>query len=381
MLNIQQVTEVINHYHHNKGILKKLRRTEHPAIRVTDEYLKSLKIHKGLLSNQDLFKINRFFLCDYPVKPGKASYKAWAAINYQNFCTLNYGQITRLSKLLTHPVPIKHSGFATCSKAGYQQFPEHFSKLTLERLDVRSNEEKMYEFFLLLSKIYQKIKLNDNGMQEINLDDESDRNTIFNEDQFLGLSKLCVEGMLTQEYIDAVLKNRQANFLAKCLIKMKHTDTLTADNQNFILTYSGALIIPVTRCLVSLDKVGLNTSINRTTLDSFSFPVPLQRTIEWLEKIELLTQENFDLISAEENIAWLCALEEMPEALITAEIWQGLVNLSINSNENDFRKDIKDYAEVLKKKLNVEQIKKDILVSEDIETQATTSTPGFFFCS
>ena len=357
MLNIQQVTEIINHYHHNKGILKKLRRTEHPGIRATDDFLKSLKIHEGLLSNQDLFKINRFFLSDYPVKPGKAS--SWAAINYQNFCALNYGQIKKLTELRKYSVPIKYAGFATCSKAGYQQFPEHFSKLSLEQLDNISNDEKMQEFFQVLSQSYQENTLTD--------------------DRFLALSKLCVEGMLNQAYINVIEQSTQANFLAKCLIKLKHTDTLTVENQNFILTYSGALIIPVTQCLVSLDKAGLNTLINRMILARFSFPIPLYRTIKVLEKNRRLTQENFDFISAEENIAWLCALEEMPEALITPEIWQGLVNLSTNTNENDFRKDIQDYAEMIKRKLNVEQIEKDILASEEhIETQATASTLGFF---
>lgn len=369
MLNIQQVIEVINRYHHNKSIIKKLARTEHPAIRATNEYLKSLKPEEDLFSNQDLFNINRFFLCDHPVKPGNASYKAWYAINYQNFCDLNLGQTNRLGQLLSHPVPVEYAGFATCSKAGYQQFPEHFSKLSVEQLDNKSNAKKMKEFFQFLSQVYKKI----------NLSDASDQEIIFNEDHFLALSKLFVEGMSCQTYIDAILKSSRANFLAKCLIIMKHTDTLTLENQEFILTYSGGLIIPVTRCLVSLDKAGLNTSFNRTTLGSFSFPIPLQRIIKLLEKIELLTQENFDLISAENNLSWLLALEEMPEALITAEIWQGLVNLSQISHENEFRKDIKDYAEVLKKKLNVKQIEKDIMTSEDdIETQAVTSTTRFF---
>ncbi|WP_342219378.1 hypothetical protein [Rickettsiella endosymbiont of Miltochrista miniata] len=354
MLNIQQVTEVINHYHQNKGILKKLARTEHPAIRATDEYLKSLKLHKGLLSNQDLFNINRFFLCDHPVKPGKASYEAWYTINYQNFCALNFGQANQLGQLLSYPVPIKYAGFATCGKAGYQQFPEYFSKLTLEQLDNKSNAEKMQEFFQVLNQCYQENN--------------------FTGDCFLALSKLCVEGMLSQEYINAIKSNVQANFLAKCLIKMKHTDTLTPENQAFILAYRGSIIIPVTHILIALDKTGLNTLANRKILADFSYPIALHRTVKLLEKLDLLTQENFDLISSENNLSWLLALEEMPEELITAEVWQGLLNLSENSNENDFRKDIQAYAEVLKKKLNVECMKKDILASEDhIETQAVTS--------
>ncbi|MEN9450657.1 MAG: hypothetical protein RJA83_1275 [Pseudomonadota bacterium] len=359
MLNIQQVTEAINHYRHNKGILKKIRRTEHPAISATETYLHSLQSNKTLLSNQDLFKINCFFLLDHPVKPGKASYAAWLAINYQNFCALNFGQITRLSQLLPDPVPIKYSGFATCRKAGYGEFPEHFSKLSLEQLDNKSNAEKMQEFFQVLSQGYQENTLTD--------------------DRFLALSKLCVEGMLTQEHINAIKSNVQANFLAKCLIKMKHTDTLTPENQAFILAYPGSIIIPVTHILIALDKTGLNTLTNRKILADFSYPIALHRTIKCLEKNGLLTQENFDLISAEHNLSWLLALEEMPEALITAEVWQGLLNLSENSNENDFRKDIQAYAEVLKKKLNVERMEKDILDSEEhIETQAISPRTQFF---
>lgn len=80
------------------------------------------------------------------------------------------------------------------------------------------------------------------------------------------------------------------------------------------------------------------------------------------------------MISAENNLYWLLALEEMPGELITAEVWEDLVNLSKTSNENDFRKDIKDYVEMIKKKLTVE-IEKDMLASEEqIETQAAIST-------
>lgn len=377
MLTILQVTDVINLYHHNKGILKKLRRTEHPAIRATDEYLKSLKIHKGLLSNQDLFKINRFFLSDHPVKPGKASYMAWAAINYQNFCTLNYVQITHLSRLLTHAVPTKHAGFATCSKAGYQHFSEHFSKLTLEQLDNRSNAEKMQEFFQVLSRMYQKIKLHDK--KEINLSDENVQDIIFNEDHFLALSKLCVEGMLTEVYINAILKSNHANILAISLIYLKRKDSLNLENQQFIFAYSG-MIIPMTHSLVALKKAGLNTLGNREILANLPFPVPLHRTIKCLEKKELLTQANFDFISAENNLSWLIALEEMPDELITAEIWKDLLNLSKKTNiENELRKDIKEYAEQLRKKLNIDYIEKDILACEEqIETQAKSSTIRFF---
>lgn len=379
MLNIQHVTEVINHYHRNKGILKKIRRTEHPAIRATDEYLKSLKMHKDLLSNQDLFNINRIFLSDYPVTPGKASYVAWAHINYQNFCALNVGQVSRLAKLRSHPIPTKYSGFATCSKAGYQQFPGHFSSLSIEQLDKRSNAEKMLEYFQLLNRVYQKIKLNDNGTQDINLENTDADEIIFNEDRFIALSKLCVEGMLTQTHIDAILQSNHANFLAKSLIYLKHTDTLTLENQQFILTYSGALIIPVTHILVNLDKAGLNTLANREIFAKFSIPYPLHRIIKCLEKIGILTQENFMLISAEKNLTWLLALEEMPEELITPEIWQELIHLSKICSENELRKNIKDYAELLKKKLNIEQIEKDILASEEqIETQVMTSSTRFF---
>jgi hypothetical protein len=76
MLNIQQVTEVINLYRRNKGFIKKLTRTDHPAILATEEYLRALHLKNDILSNQNLFDINRFFLLDHPVKPGRASYTA-----------------------------------------------------------------------------------------------------------------------------------------------------------------------------------------------------------------------------------------------------------------------------------------------------------------
>ena len=69
----------------------------------------------------------------------------------------------------------------------------------------------------------------------------------------------------------------------------------------------------------------------------------------------------------------------MPEELITPEIWQELIHLSKICSENELRKNIKDYAELLKKKLNIEQIEKDILASEEqIETQVMTSSTRFF---
>ncbi len=358
MLTIQEVTEVISQYRRNKGFIKKITRTDHPAILAAETYLNSLQRENNFLSNQDLFKINRFFLLEHPVKPGKASYTAWAAINYQNFCALNYGLVKRLTELLKRPVPIKYTGFATCNKAGYQYFSEHFAKLTLEQLDSRSNAEKIHEFFQVLTQSYQENSLND--------------------DRFLAFSKLCVEGMLTPEYVNLIKQSKQADFLAKCLIKMKHTDTLTTKNQDFILIYPGTFIIPITHTLIALDKAGLNTSFNRAMLGGFSSPIPLHRTVRCLEKKQLLTQENFGLISAESNIFWLLALEEMPEELISTEVWDGLVNLSQICNENELRKNIRDYAELLKKQLNVQQIEKDVLASENqIETQAAT-TPHFF---
>ncbi|MGC1853992.1 MAG: hypothetical protein WA659_01240 [Candidatus Aquirickettsiella sp.] len=354
MPNIQQVNEVINRYRRNKGIMKKITRTDHPAIQATEVYLKSLQRDKDFLSSQDLFKINRFFVFDHRVKPGTASYEAWYAINYQNFCGLNREQANQLTKLLGHPLPMEYSGFATCSKAGYQQFPECFSKLTLLELDNSSNAKKMQEFFQVLSQAYQENSLTG--------------------DSFLALSKLCVEGMLSQENVAHIKQSTHANFLAKCLIRMKHSDTLTEENRQFILSYSGSFVITVTQSLIFLDKTGLNTLNNRKILSDFSFPIPLHRALRFLEKKGLLTQASFDLISAENNISWLLALEEMPEELITTEIWEGLVNLSKTSHENDFSKDIKDYAEVIKRKLHV-VIEKDRLASEDqIETQAVIST-------
>ena len=264
MPNIQQVNEVINRYRRNKGIMKKITRTDHPAIQATEVCLKSLQRDKDFLSSQDLFKINRFFVFDHRVKPGTASYQAWYAINYQNFCDLNRDQANHLTKLLGHPLPMKYSGFATCSKAGYQQFPEHFSKLTLQQLDNRSNAEKMQEFFQVLSQAYQENSLTD--------------------DSFLALSKLCVEGMLSQENVAHIRQSTHANFLAKCLISLKHSDILTEENRQFILTYSGSFIITVTQSLILLDKAGLNTLANRKILNDFSASIPLHHAIKFLEK-------------------------------------------------------------------------------------------------
>jgi hypothetical protein len=358
MLNIQQVTEVINTYRRTKGIIKKLTRTDHPALCATEAYLNSLQHPNDLLSNQDLFNINRFFLLDHPVKPGKAaSYAAWFTLNYQNFCVLNYDRVTQLSELQGYPVAIEHAGFATCSKTGYQNFPEHFSKLSLEQLDNRSNAEKMQEFFNVLSQVYQY--------------------SSFTDDCFLALTKLCIEGLIDQACIEDLIRSTHADELAKSLIKLKHTDTLTTENQNFIMFYSGSFIIPITEMLISFEKANLNTLPNREILASFPFPAALQRTIKLLEKMDLLTQENFDLIQSETNRSWLLALEEIPEELITAEIWQSLLTVSKTSHGNECRKDIKDYVVLLKKKLNAEQIKKDILASpEPVKTQAT---PAHFF--
>ncbi len=286
MLNIQQVTEAINLYRQNKGFIKKLTRTDHPAIRATEIYLNSLQAHKQL-SNQDLFIINRFFIIDHPVQLGKAAYEVWSTINYQNFI-------------------------------------KQFSKLSVEPLDSKRNSEKMQEFFHVLSQCY--------------LEDS------FTNDCFLALGKLCAEGMLNQEYIDVMRQSAQASFLASCLIEMKRTDTLTTENQNFIISYSGPAMVRVTEILIVLEKKGL------------------------------LTQKNFDLISAENNLSWLIALEEMPEELITPKTWQGLVNLSKISNEKEFKKDIQNYVKVLKGKLNDEPMQEDSLVNDEVKTQATKAT-------
>ncbi|MEN9916649.1 MAG: hypothetical protein RLY40_581 [Pseudomonadota bacterium] len=361
MLDIQQVTEAINLYRRNKGFIKKLTRSEHPAITATAAYIATLRLHKKILSSEDLFTINRFFLLEHPVHPGKAAYKAWLDINYHYFCVLNHAQTLHLARLLKSPVPIKYAGFATCSQAGYQQFPEHFSKLMREQLDKKSNGEKMWEFFQVLSVAYQQ---ND-----------------FTEEYFPAFSKLCVEGMLNQHNIRIIQQSKQASLLAECLIKLKHTDTLTAENQLFISTYSQLFLIQVTQMLIVLDIAGLNTLTNREILASFPHPLPLRRAIAWLEKINALTQENFDVISAEANLSWLLALEEMPEALITEKTWQGLLNLSKKGEESEVRKNVKDYAELLKKQ-HREQIGNGILPNNKvIETQtiASTSAVANFF--
>lgn len=350
---IQQVTEAINRYRQNKGFIKKLTRTDHPAIRATEIYLNSLQADKEL-SHQDLFTINHFFIVDHPVKPGKAAYDVWSAMNYQNFCDLNHKRVLQLVELLECQIPLEQLGFATCDKAGYEKFPEHFSKLSLDQLDSRSNSEKMQDFFHVLSQSY--------------------RGESFTSDCFRAISKLCVEGMLSQDYIDAMKQSPQASFLANCLIKMKHTDTLTTENQNFIIAYSGSFIVRVTEILIILEKIRLNTAANRKFLADFSLPIPLHIAIKFLEKKGLLTQENFDLISAENNLPWLIALEEIPEALITPESWQDLVDLSKTSNEKECRKDVQAYIDALKEKLNEKQMKKDSLASEEVEIQATKAT-------
>ncbi|TLY47328.1 MAG: hypothetical protein E6K54_06855 [Gammaproteobacteria bacterium] len=322
MLSIQHLTDAINFYHRHKGLIKKITGSKHAAILATETYLQSLQPDRNLISNQDLLTINRFFLFDHPVQPGKAAYETWLFINYHYFCDLNFAQVDQLAQLLNCSVPLKHAGFATCSEAGYQKFPENFSKLTLEQLDNRSNAEKMREFFNVLSAAYQ--------------------HNNFSEDGFVALSKLCVQGMLNQDIINLILQNKQANFLAECMIMMKHSDILTPKNQQILI--------------------------------DFPYLQRLLRTMLCLEKIGLLTPENFAEISGDNNHAWLLALEEMPEALITPEIWQGLLNLLKNSHISDFKNDIKEYAEMLMQEANVEQKEKVSLISE--EAQATQSRPS-----
>jgi hypothetical protein len=290
MPNIQHVTDAINHYRGNKSFIKKLMRTDHLAIHATEAYLNALPASTSL-SNFDLFCINHFFLRDHPIKPKGAAYKAWLAINYQNFCDLNFVQATQFDK----------------SKKG-----------------------QMLEFFNVLSLAYQQKNLT--------------------EDRFLAFSQLGA------------------------------ADALSAENQDFIMTYSGRLIIPITSLLIALDKAGLNTLTNREILGKLDFPTPLSHAIQLLEKLEPLTQENFDFISAKDNLAWVTALEEMPESLMTAEVWPDLVSLSQTSPERDFRKDIKDYVDALKKKLKSDQIEEASLVTTaQVELGSSSPTSSRFF--
>jgi hypothetical protein len=91
MLNIKQINEIINIYQRNKGILKKITRTDHPTISATKDYLSALRNYSVLepLSIQDLLSINDFFCKDFPVEPGQAAFAAWVSINHQHFCALN----------------------------------------------------------------------------------------------------------------------------------------------------------------------------------------------------------------------------------------------------------------------------------------------------
>lgn len=296
MLNIQQVTDAIHGYHRNKGFIKRIIKSSHSAIRATESYLQSLQENKGLISEQDLFSINRFFLLDHPVQSGTAAYKAWRLINYHYFCDLNAVRVTQLTQLLKHSVPLKYAGFATCSKAGYQNFPKNFSKLMLAQLDSGSNAEKMDDFFKVLSAAYQQHH--------------------FTKECFVALSKLSVEGMLNPDTVNLIRENKHAHLLAECLILMKHNDILTADNQQRLI--------------------------------DFAYLQPLYRTMIGLERIGILTQENFSVISADNNHPWLLALEEMPEDFMTPGIWEGLLSLLKNSDISDFKTDIKAYAEMLR---------------------------------
>lgn len=327
MLNIQDVTNAIRHYRRNKSFIKKLTRTDHPAIGATEAYLNSLPDRgNNLFSNQNLFTLNRFFVLDHPVKPGHAAYKAWVSINYQNFSGLNEVKATQL---------------------------------------LRNNPERMQEFFQVLAQAYSETNLT--------------------EDVFIALCKLCVEGMLSQDYVNAIKRSQQANCLAESLITLKDSGSLTAENQNFIVAYSELPNLPVTPLflltpmLIALDKAGLNTCPNREILGNFSHPFPLHGALRCIEKIGLLTQENFNFISAENNLFWLLALKEMPEELITVDVWEGLVGLSKTSNETNFSKDIKDYARSLeKRRLKAEGTEKDTLASgRSMETQG--SRLGIFF--
>lgn len=322
MLSIQHLTDAINFYHRHKGLIKKITGSKHSAILATETYLKSLQPDTNLISTQDLLTINRFFLFDHPVQPGKAAYETWLYINYHYFCDLNFAQVDQLAQLLNGSVPLKRAGFATCNEAGYQKFPENFSKLTLEQLDNRSNAEKMREFFNVLSVAYQ--------------------HNNFSEDGFVALSKLCVQGMLNQDIINFIMQNKQPNLFAECMIMMKHSDILTPENQQILIDFP--YLQASLRAMLCLDKIGL------------------------------LTPENFAEISGDNYHAWLLALEEMPEDLITPEVWRGLLNLLKNSDISDFKNDIKEYAEMLMQEVNVEQMEKVSLISE--EAQATQSRPS-----
>lgn len=322
MLDIQKVNDTITLYRRNKGFIKKLIRSDHSAILATEAYLKSLQ-NNTLLSHQDLFSINRFFLLDHPIKSATAAYTAWLTINYLYFCELNSVQVHKLAQLLQTMVPLKYAGFTTCSKAGYQKFPENFSKLTLEQLDNRKNSDKMAEFFKVSSKAFQQNKCTEDG--------------------FVALSKLCVEGMLNQANVDHIQQSSHPKLLAECLILMKHSNILTPENQQIVI--------------------------------GFPYLQQLQHTMICLEKIGLLTQEDFAMISKENNHPWLLALEEMPKELVSTRIWEGLVNLLKNSDINDFKTDIKAYADMLKQDVTIEQMEKISLADEDIakKIQATSS--------
>lgn len=323
MLNIQHVTDAIHHYHRNKGFIKRILNSSHLAIRATETYLQALQKNKDLISDADLLTINRFFLLDHPVQPGKAAYETWRFINYHYFCDLNAVSIAQLA-------PLTH-----CDNASVQRSPEDFSKLALAQLDKRSNAKKMREFFKVLRLAYQQNNLTEDG--------------------FVALSKLCIEEMLSQDYANLIQQNKQANFLAECLIMMKHHDILTHDNQQ--------------------------------TLIDFAYLQPLHRTMVCLARIGILTQKNFSVISADNNHQWLLALEEMPEDLITPGVWEGLLNLLRNNGITDFKKDIEAYTEMLRQDITGEQMeevhleKLNLVSEEGPARQNIASTSHMFLVS
>ena len=236
MLNIQKVIDVINHYHRNKGFIKKITRSSHPAIQATETYLQSLQAEQPervLMSDQDLFIINGFFLVDYPVQTRKAAYKAWCAINYHS---LGQGD----------------------SVQNIQQ----------ASLDKHSNTKKMMdEFFKVCRDAYQHNNLTEEG--------------------FVALRQLCAEGMLTTDLVNLVHHSQQAALLVDCFILLIRNNLLTPQNQQMVVEFP--FLQQLQHTMICLEKIGLLTQKNFATISAESNQIWLLALAEMPE--DLFTAE------------------------------------------------------------------------------------------
>lgn len=169
------------------------------------------------------------------------------------------------------------------------------------------------------------------------------------ENNFINLSRLWIEEILSHDHFNAILSSDNAYFLVAALIHLKKGNALTAENTSFIFSYKTLLACPLACILLYLDQQQLNTPENRSHLRRSSDRlIPLLYAIELLIKAECFTQENFELIQADDKKDWLYTLWVVPVDLIDDEVWRRLVNLSITSNKKEFKKDIEAYIQILK---------------------------------